>query len=76
MGSMIFHDCQVMDKSNFQILNDAEVELAHAGQYLVNMPIAVDKNKVLQRNKGFNNGWNVCFIITLEHLNLYCGTFL
>lgn len=37
---------QVMEKSNFQILNDAEVELAHAGQYLVNMPIAVDKNKL------------------------------
>lgn len=42
-----------MDKSNFQILNDAEVELAQAGQYLVNMPIAVDKSKVLHRLKGF-----------------------
>lgn len=61
-----------MEKSNFQILNDAEVELAHAGQYLVNMPIAVDKNKVLQRY----NESDVCFIITLEHLNLHCGTFL
>jgi len=42
-----------MDKSNFQILNDAEVQLAQAGQYLVNMPIAVDKSKVLQRKTGF-----------------------
>jgi len=42
-----------MEKSNFQILNDAEVALAQAGQYLVNMPIAVDKSKVLQRKKGF-----------------------
>lgn len=37
---------QVMEKSNFQILSDAEVELSQAGQYLVNMPIAVDKSKL------------------------------
>jgi len=37
---------KVMEKSNFQILNDAEVALAQAGQYLVNMPIAVDKSKL------------------------------
>lgn len=37
---------QVMEQSNFQILSDAEVELANAGQYLVNMPIAVNKSKL------------------------------
>lgn len=42
-----------MEKSNFQILNDAEVELAQSGQYLLNMPIAVDKFKVLQRKQAF-----------------------
>lgn len=40
---------QVMEKSNFQILNDAEVELAQSGQYLLNMPIAVDKFKLDKR---------------------------
>lgn len=42
-----------MEQSNFQILSDAEVELANAGQYLVNMPIAVNKSKVLQQNQDF-----------------------
>lgn len=36
-----------MNKSNFKLLNDAEVEVATAGQYLLNMPIAVDTAKVL-----------------------------
>lgn len=36
-----------MNKGNFKLLNDAEVEVATAGQYLLNMPIAVDTAKVL-----------------------------
>ena len=51
---------QVMEKSNFQILNDAEVELAQAGQYLVNMPIAVDKTKVVL-NHNLDSG----FLLTI-----------
>jgi hypothetical protein len=37
---------QVMQKSNFNILSDDEVELAHSGQYLLNLPIKVDEAKV------------------------------
>uniref|UniRef100_A0A0E0JT61 Uncharacterized protein n=1 Tax=Oryza punctata TaxID=4537 RepID=A0A0E0JT61_ORYPU len=37
---------QVMQKSNFNILSDDEVELAHSGQYLLNLPIKVDETKL------------------------------
>ncbi|KAG2594029.1 uncharacterized protein LOC120672426 [Panicum virgatum] len=37
---------QVMEKSNFNIVNDDEVELAHSGQYLLNLPIKVDESKL------------------------------
>lgn len=39
-------EMQVMEKSNFNIVNDDEVELAHSGQYLLNLPIKVDESKV------------------------------
>lgn len=39
-------EVQVMEKSNFNIVNDDEVELAHSGQYLLNLPIKVDESKV------------------------------
>ena len=42
-----------MEKSNFQILSDAEVEVAQSGQYLVNMPIAVDETKVIDLDARF-----------------------
>lgn len=37
---------QVMDKSNFKIVSDEENEVAHAGQYLLNLPISVDESKI------------------------------
>lgn len=37
---------RVMEKSNFNIVNDDEVELAHSGQYLLNLPIKVDESKL------------------------------
>ncbi|KAL8127386.1 uncharacterized protein LOC141717248 [Apium graveolens] len=37
---------QVMDKSNFKITTDEEISIAHAGQYLLNLPIAVDESKL------------------------------
>ena len=37
---------QVMGKSNFKIATDDEVDLAHSGQYLLNLPITVDESKV------------------------------
>lgn len=48
----IFHICffafcfQVMEKSNFKIVTDEEIEIAHSGQYLLNLPIKVDESKV------------------------------
>lgn len=37
---------QVMEKSNFKIVNDEENEIAHTGQYLLNLPISVDEAKL------------------------------
>ncbi|KAJ6873674.1 hypothetical protein NC651_032510 [Populus alba x Populus x berolinensis] len=37
---------QVMDKSNFKITSDDEIEVALSGQYLLNLPIKVDESKV------------------------------
>ncbi|MCD7468595.1 hypothetical protein HAX54_006959 [Datura stramonium] len=37
---------QVMDKSNFKIATDEELEIANAGQYLLNLPITVDESKL------------------------------
>lgn len=35
-----------MEKSNFKIATDEEVEVALSGQYLLNLPITVDESKV------------------------------
>ncbi|KAL7182461.1 hypothetical protein ACSBR1_041212 [Camellia fascicularis] len=37
---------QVIDKSNFKIATDDEIEVAHSGQYLLNLPITVDESKL------------------------------
>ncbi|XP_068665126.1 uncharacterized protein [Aristolochia californica] len=37
---------QVMEKSNFKILTDEEIEVAHSGQYLLNLPITVNESKL------------------------------
>ncbi|CAH2055408.1 unnamed protein product [Thlaspi arvense] len=37
---------QVMEKSNFKITTDEEIEVAHSGQYLLNLPIKVDESKL------------------------------
>lgn len=37
---------QVMEKSNFKICSNEEIEVAHSGQYLLNLPITVDESKV------------------------------
>lgn len=37
---------QVMSKSNFKITTDEEIDVAHSGQYLLNLPISVDESKV------------------------------
>eukprot|EP00249_Psilotum_nudum_P015836 c25544_g1_i2 orf=538-2043(-) len=37
---------QIMEKSNYKILSDEEAEIATSGQYLLNLPIAVDTSKL------------------------------
>ena len=37
---------QMMDKSNFKLTTDDEVEIALSGQYRLNLPIIVDESKV------------------------------
>ncbi|KAG8385032.1 hypothetical protein BUALT_Bualt04G0180700 [Buddleja alternifolia] len=37
---------QVMEKSNFKVATDEEIEVAHSGQYLLNLPITVDESKL------------------------------
>ncbi|KAE8662923.1 UPF0496 protein [Hibiscus syriacus] len=37
---------QVMDKSNFKIVSNEEIDVATAGQYLLNLPITVDESKI------------------------------
>ncbi|RWR86916.1 Disease resistance protein [Cinnamomum micranthum f. kanehirae] len=37
---------QVMEKSNFKIVTDDEIEVARSGQYLLNLPISVDESKL------------------------------
>ncbi|MBA0614728.1 hypothetical protein Godav_014982 [Gossypium davidsonii] len=41
-----FEDLMVMEKSNFKIATDEEIDVAHAGQYLLNLPITVDESKI------------------------------
>ncbi|CAH9074265.1 unnamed protein product [Cuscuta epithymum] len=37
---------EIMDKSNFKIATDEEIDVAHSGQYLLNLPITVDESKL------------------------------
>lgn len=37
---------KVMEKSNFKICTNEEIEVAHSGQYLLNLPITVDESKI------------------------------
>ncbi|MBA0614729.1 hypothetical protein Godav_014982 [Gossypium davidsonii] len=39
-------EVDVMEKSNFKIATDEEIDVAHAGQYLLNLPITVDESKI------------------------------
>ena len=35
-----------MEKSNFKIADNEEIEIANSGQYLLRLPIVVDESKV------------------------------
>ncbi|BFG27213.1 hypothetical protein CerSpe_134870 [Prunus speciosa] len=37
---------QVMEKSNFKVATNEEIEVAQSGQYLLNLPIVVDESKL------------------------------
>ncbi|KAI5065457.1 hypothetical protein GOP47_0020436 [Adiantum capillus-veneris] len=42
----IHHLFKIMEKSNYKLLSEEEVEIATSGQYLLNLPIAVDSSKL------------------------------
>lgn len=44
--NFLTHLFKVMDKSNFKITTQEEVDVAHSGQYLLNLPITVDESKL------------------------------
>ncbi|KAL5724500.1 hypothetical protein ACHQM5_007752 [Ranunculus cassubicifolius] len=44
--NFLTHLFKVMDKSNFKITTQDEFEVAQSGQYLLNLPIAVDESKL------------------------------
>ncbi|KAI7754580.1 hypothetical protein M8C21_003770 [Ambrosia artemisiifolia] len=37
---------RVMEKSNFKICSNEEIDIAHSGKYLLNLPIKVDESKI------------------------------
>ncbi|KAH9626152.1 hypothetical protein KSS87_006830 [Heliosperma pusillum] len=43
---------EVMEKSNFKIVTDEENEVAHSGQYLLNLPITVNESKLDKKLLG------------------------
>lgn len=45
-----------MEKSNFKIAMDHEINIALSGQYRLNLPIVVDESKV----------WNSDFVLTVS----------
>ncbi|PON35509.1 hypothetical protein PanWU01x14_335980 [Parasponia andersonii] len=47
--SFLTHLFKVMDKSNFKITTDEEIEVALSAQYRLNLPITVDKSKLDKR---------------------------
>ncbi|XVF59937.1 hypothetical protein PTKIN_Ptkin08bG0001600 [Pterospermum kingtungense] len=44
-----FDDLMMMDKSNFKIISDEEIDVAHSTQYRLNLPIVVDESKLDRR---------------------------
>ncbi|XP_008797121.2 uncharacterized protein LOC103712386 [Phoenix dactylifera] len=37
---------QIMEKSNFRLVTDEEINIAQSGQYLLNLPVKVDESKL------------------------------
>ncbi|GJU26039.1 hypothetical protein Tco_1164660 [Tanacetum coccineum] len=37
---------KLMEKSNFKICSDKNIEVAQSGQYLLNLPITIDESKI------------------------------
>lgn len=46
MPHSLFGRMQIMEKSNFKMLTDKENKTARSRQYLLDVPIIVDKQKV------------------------------
>lgn len=49
-----------MEKSNFKLVTDEEINIAQSGQYLLNLPVKVDESKV----------WNIFPYILLDSHDL------
>ncbi|KAG1331619.1 hypothetical protein COCNU_02G015870 [Cocos nucifera] len=47
---------QVMEKSNFKLVTDEEINIAQDGQYLLNLPVKVDESKDCSWIKSFSQG--------------------
>ncbi|MCO5568996.1 hypothetical protein L7F22_022701 [Adiantum nelumboides] len=42
----VYHLVKILEKSNYKLLSEEEVEIATSGQYLLNLPIVVDSSKL------------------------------
>lgn len=66
---------QVMEQSNFKIVTDEEIDVAHCGQYLLNLPIKVDESKV-SANATSKKKSTILFIyiqFVLHHILQFCS---
>ncbi|KAF4385660.1 hypothetical protein F8388_010216 [Cannabis sativa] len=65
---------QVMEKSNFKIATDDEIEVALSGQYLLNLPITVDDSKyvIFRRGIGIDQTSDYFF---MEKVDMIIGRF-
>lgn len=61
-----------MDKSNFKLLSDEENDVAHSGQYLLNLPIKVDESKVRSYFGNISNKENSTLCPQIIYLLNYC----
>lgn len=52
-----------MEKSNFKVATDEEIDIAQSGKYLLNFPITVDESKVFV---------TVCGLVSFDASELLC----
>ncbi|KAF3337108.1 hypothetical protein FCM35_KLT17695 [Carex littledalei] len=59
---------KMMEKSNFNIVSDEEIEVAQSAQYLLNLPIKVDESKyvIFRRGIGIDRTTDYFFMAKLD----------